>query len=395
MTKNKQDKLRVALIGAGGIAGAHMRYYQDMDDVEMVAAADVVLERAQKSCEEYEIPAAYADYEEMLRQVEPDAVSVCTPNGLHAPCSIAALDAGAHVLVEKPLAMNAREGQQMLDAAEKNNKKLIIGFQNRYDPRTQFIKKLVDDGELGTVLYARVQSLRRRGIPNWGVFGRKDLQGGGPLIDIGVHMLETAHYAMGAPQPVAASGSTYTYIGDKPSNVASVWPNWDYKTYTVEDLAVGHIRFANGAMLSIETSFAAHIEKGEGNFTLMGEKGGTYLGSAGFFPRRQRLHGQHPARLAAQRPGSRRLRPEDAQLRRSRPLRRGNPVARRARADGAEDDGRAVRIGRTGAGSTDRVGVNPTPPQPPTRVRTPQTFPSRLKPSALLRGRIPRSCGAQ
>ena len=264
MTKSKQDKLRVALIGAGGIAGAHMRYYQDMDDVEMVAAVDVVLERAQKYCEEYEIPAAYADYEEMLRQVAPDAVSVCTPNGLHAPCSIAALDAGAHVLVEKPLAMNAREGQKMLDAAEKNGKKLIIGFQNRYDPKTQFIKKLVDDGELGTVLYARVQALRRRGIPNWGVFGRKDLQGGGPLIDIGVHMLEATHYAMGAPKPVAASGSTYTYIGDKPSNVISNWPNWDYKTYTVEDLAVGHIRFANGAMLSIETSFAAHIEKGEG-----------------------------------------------------------------------------------------------------------------------------------
>ncbi|MYF90616.1 MAG: Gfo/Idh/MocA family oxidoreductase, partial [Gemmatimonadetes bacterium] len=106
MAKNKQDKLRVALIGAGGIAGSHMRYYQDMDDVEMVAAADVVLERAQKSCEEYENPAAYADYEEMLRQVEPDAVSVCTPNGLHAPCSIAALNAGAHVLVEKPVGMN-------------------------------------------------------------------------------------------------------------------------------------------------------------------------------------------------------------------------------------------------------------------------------------------------
>ena len=283
MAKTKQDKLRVALIGTGGIAGAHMRYYQDMDDVKMVAAADVVLERAQKYCEEYEIPAAFADYEEMLRQVEPDAVSVCTPNGLHAPCSIAALDAGSHVLVEKPLAMNAREGQQMLDAAEKNNKKLIIGFQNRYDPKTQFIKKLVDDGELGTVLYARVQSLRRRGIPNWGVFGRKDLQGGGPLIDIGVHVLEATHYAMGSPKPVAASGSTYTYIGDKPSNVASIWPNWDYKTYTVEDLAVGHIRFANGAMLSIETSFAAHIEKGEGNFTLMGEKGGATWDPPGFF----------------------------------------------------------------------------------------------------------------
>ena len=100
-----------------------MRYYQDMEDVEMVAVADVALERAQKSCEEYEIPAAFADYEEMLQQVEPDAVSVCTPNGLHAPCSIAALDAGAHVLVEKPLAMNAREGQKMLDRRREKRQK--------------------------------------------------------------------------------------------------------------------------------------------------------------------------------------------------------------------------------------------------------------------------------
>lgn len=279
----KSNKLRVALIGAGGIAKAHIRYYQDMDDVEMVAVADVVLERARACCEEYQIPQAYADYEDLLRQAKPDAVSVCTPNGLHAPCTIAALDAGAHVLVEKPLAMNAREGQKMLDAAEKNGKKLIIGFQNRYDPKTEFVKKLVDDGELGTLLYARVQALRRRGIPNWGVFGRKDLQGGGPLIDIGVHMLETTHYAMGAPKPVAASGSAYTYIGNEPSNVRSHWPNWDHQTYTVEDLMVGHIRFATGAMLSIETSFAAHIEKNEWNFTLMGDKGGANWDPPGFF----------------------------------------------------------------------------------------------------------------
>ncbi|MCY4656151.1 MAG: Gfo/Idh/MocA family oxidoreductase, partial [Gammaproteobacteria bacterium] len=111
-------------------------------------------------------------------------------------------------------------------------------------------------------------------IPNWGVFGRKELQGGGPLIDIGVHVLEMCHFTMGAPKPVAATGLTHTYLGDKPSSVISQWENWDHKTYTVEDLAVGHIRFENGASLSIEASFAAHIEKNEWNFTLMGEKGG-------------------------------------------------------------------------------------------------------------------------
>ena len=281
MEKKSKDKLQVAFIGAGGIAAAHMRYYKEMADVEMVAAADV--EAVESRCQEFEISEAYTDYRKMLRQVKPDAVSVCTPNGLHAPCTIAALNAGAHVIVEKPLAMNAREGEKMLDAARKNRKKLVIGFQHRYEPRTQFIKKAVDSGDLGKIVYGRVQALRRRGIPNWGVFGRKDLQGGGPLIDIGVHVLETTHYVMGSPRPVAASGSTHTYIGNRKSDVVSQWPDWDHKSYTVEDLAVGQIRFENGATLSIEASFAAHIEKNEWNFTLMGEKGGATWDPPGIF----------------------------------------------------------------------------------------------------------------
>ena len=283
MAKSKKDKLRVAFIGAGGIAGAHMRYYKEMEDVEMVAASDVMAANVQSRCEEYEIPEAYSDYKKMLKQVKPDAVSVCTPNGLHAPCTVSALNAGAHVIVEKPLALNASEGQKMLDAAKKNRKKLVIGFQHRYEPRTQFIKKAVDNGDLGNIMYGRVQALRRRGIPNWGVFGRKDLQGGGPLIDIGVHVLETTHYVMGSPKPVAASGSIYTYLGNKKSNVVSMWPNWDHKSYTVEDLAVGQIRFENGATINIEASFAAHIAKEEWNFTLMGEKGGATWDPPGLF----------------------------------------------------------------------------------------------------------------
>ena len=279
----KAKKLRVAFIGAGGIAGAHMRYYQGMDDVEMVALADISEASVAARAEEYSIDGGYTDYKKMLKEVKPDAVSVCTPNGLHAPATIAALNAKAHVIVEKPLAMNAREGQAMLNAAKKNKCKLVIGFQHRYEPRTQFIKKAVDAGKLGQIKFARVQALRRRGIPNWGVFGRKDLQGGGPLIDIGVHVLETTHYAMGSPKPVAASGSIYTYLGNKKSDIASQWPNWDYKSYTVEDLAVGQIRFENGATLHLEASFAAHIKKDEWKFELMGEKGGASWDPPGLF----------------------------------------------------------------------------------------------------------------
>ena len=279
----KSKKLRVAFIGAGGIAGTHMRYLADMDDVELVAMADISEESMGRWTEQFGISAAYTDYKKMLRQVKPDAVSVCTPNGMHAPASIAASNAGAHVIVEKPMAMSGRQAQSMIDAAKKNRRKLVIGFQHRFDPKTKFIKDAVDAGQMGKVVYARVQALRRRGIPNWGVFGRKDLQGGGPLIDIGVHAIEMTHYAMGSPRPVAASGSTFTYLGDRKSDVVSQWPNWDHKSYTVEDLAIGQIRFDNGAVLSIEASFAAHIEKEAWNFTIMGEKGGASWDPPGLF----------------------------------------------------------------------------------------------------------------
>ena len=283
MAKKQSKKLRVAFIGAGGIAGTHMRYLDQMDDVEIVAQADISKGSMVRWAEQYGIADSFTDYGEMLKKVQPDAVSVCTPNGSHAPATIAALRAGAHVIVEKPMAMNGREAQAMINAAKKGKRKLVIGFQYRFDPKTQFIKNAIDGGQVGKVMYGRIQALRRRGIPNWGVFGRKDLQGGGPLIDIGVHALEMTHYAMGSPRPVAASGSTFTYLGDKKSDVVSQWPNWDYKNYTVEDLAIGQIRFENGAILSIEASFAAHIEKNEWNFTLMGEKGGASWDPPGLF----------------------------------------------------------------------------------------------------------------
>lgn len=279
----KKKTLRYAFIGAGGIAGAHMRYLQDMDDVEMVAMADISKAGMEAKAEQFGIDGIYTDVRKMLAEVKPDAVSVCTPNGAHAEGSILASQAGAHVMVEKPMAMTAAEAQKMISTAKKKRRKLVIGFQYRYDPKTTFIKDAVDSGRMGKVVYGRIQALRRRGIPNWGVFGRKDLQGGGPLIDIGVHALEMTHFAMGSPKPVAASGSTFTYLGDRKSNVKSQWPNWDHKNYTVEDLAIGQIRFDNGAVLSIEASFAAHIESNVWNFTVMGEKAGANWDPPGLF----------------------------------------------------------------------------------------------------------------
>jgi predicted dehydrogenase len=276
-SKGKSKKLRYAVIGAGGIAGAHMGPLSQRDDIEFVALADPFPGKKKQYAEQYKIPASglYEDYQKMLKEVQPDAVSVCSPNGMHAENTIAALQAGADVIVEKPMAATVKQAQDMVDLAKKLKRKLVIGFQYRYSPRVSFLKNAIDAGQFGNVLFGRVQALRRRGIPNWGVFGRKDVQGGGGLIDIGVHALEMCHYTMGSPKPVAATGATWTYLGNKPSNkIQSQWSGWDYKTYTVEDLAIGSIRFDNGAVVHIEAGFAAHIEKGVWNFQLMGEKGG-------------------------------------------------------------------------------------------------------------------------
>jgi predicted dehydrogenase len=272
-TASSAKVLRVAVIGAGGIAGTHMNYLSKMADVKLVAASDVREESLAKVKEQFKLEATYTDWNELLKRGDIDAVSVCTPNGLHKQPSIDALNAGCHVLVEKPIAMNATEGEEMLAAAKKNGKQLVIGFQWRFHQTAQMIKRAADEGMFGKILFVRSQALRRRGIPNWGVFGRKDLQGGGPMIDIGVHNMEMCHYIMGSPKPVAASGKIHTYLGDKPSNIESSWPNWDWKSYTVEDLAVGHITFENGAVMHVEASFAMH-GKDVWNFTMMGEKGG-------------------------------------------------------------------------------------------------------------------------
>jgi len=272
--KHMGKKLRIAMVGCGGISNVHLQSYAKFPDVEIVAGVDIKPDRLEWAQREHKVPAVYEDWKKMLKEVQPDAVDVCTPNGVHAAAVIDALNAGCHAMTEKPMAMTPRECEQMIAAAKKNKKKLAVGFQNRFNPHTTFLVNARNEGKFGDIMFVKCQALRRRGIPNWGVFGQKELQGGGPMIDIGVHLVEAAHYMIGSPKPVAASGNIWTYMGNKPSKVASMWPGWDYKTYTVEDLAIGHIRFDNGAIMQIETSFVAHIEKNLWNFTFMGTKGG-------------------------------------------------------------------------------------------------------------------------
>jgi predicted dehydrogenase len=268
------DTLRLAYIGAGGIANYQARYLKDIPGVQIVAAVDIKDQALEKFSANHGVKALYRDWREMLDKETVDAVSVCTPNGTHAQPTIDSLRSGRCVMVEKPRAMSVAECRSMIEAGKASGKPLVVGFQWRYCPAAQFMRRQVEDGVVGDILYTRVQALRRRGIPSWGVFGRKELQGGGPLIDIGVHHIEMAHYIMGKPRPVAACASTFTYLGDRKPDVKTAWGDWDWATYTVEDLAVGFVRFDTGAVMTVESSFAAHIEKDVAAVQILGTRGG-------------------------------------------------------------------------------------------------------------------------
>lgn len=267
-------KLRLGFIGTGAICrNQHLPNWATMPDVELAAICDIDPDVAQTMAEKYGVDKIFTDYNEMLAQVQMDAVDICTPNDFHSKAAVAALNAGKHVMVEKPIAINASEAQAMVDAARTNGKKLQIGHCIRFDSSSQALKRFVDAGAMGDIYYARVQAIRRRGVPAWGVFINKDKQGGGPLIDIGVHVLDLALWLMGHPKPVSATGVTYDKFG-KRENVYNNWGSWDPKDYTVEDFAAGFVRFENGATMTVEASFAANIEKEVFNATLLGTEGG-------------------------------------------------------------------------------------------------------------------------
>ena len=290
----KGKKLRVAIIGCGGIAQSHLKAYQNIPEGEIVAGVDIVKDRREVMRDKWGVPeenlfgadmktgkvTSETAWIEMIKKVKPDAVDVCTPNGLHMQPVVDACKAGCHAMVEKPMAMTPAECEKMIAAAEKSKVKLSVGFQQRYRDVSFAMNKARDNGVFGDIFFVKVKALRRRGIPNWGVFGQKELQGGGPLIDIGVHMLEAAYEFMGCPKPVAASANVWTYMGNKESDTLSTWPGWDWKTYTVEDFAAGQIRFENGAILQIESSFAAHIKEDIHDWEAVGTKGGCKWSSA-------------------------------------------------------------------------------------------------------------------
>lgn len=275
------EKLRVGIIGCGGIAnGKHMPALRSQaDKADMVAFCDIVVERAEKAAKEFGAPGAkvYENYRELLEDGSIDVVHVCTPNRSHCEITVAALEAGKHVMCEKPMAKTAADAQKMLDAARKTGKKLTIGYQNRCRPDSLLMKKAVDAGALGDIYFAKAHAIRRRAVPTWGVFLNEYEQGGGPLIDIGTHALDMTLWLMNNYKPLYVVGNAYHKLAET-ENAANAFGPWDPKEFTVEDSAFGFVTMENGATIVLESSWALNIlDVGEAKTTLCGTKGGADL----------------------------------------------------------------------------------------------------------------------
>ena len=273
------DKIRIGIIGCGGIAnGKHMPALAKLDNAEMVAFCDIVVERAQAAAKQFGAPGAavYEDYRKLLEDKTIDVVHVLTPNRAHSLVAVDALEAGKHVMCEKPMAINSAEAKKMLDAAERCGKKLTIGYQNRQRPDSLYLKQEALDGTFGDIYYAKATAIRRRAVPTWGVFLNEYEQGGGPLIDIGTHALDLTLWTMNNYKPKYCVGTTYHALNnDKPENQGNSWGPWDPAKFTVEDCAFGFVVMENGATVALDSSWAINmLDPREAVTTICGTKAG-------------------------------------------------------------------------------------------------------------------------
>ena len=269
--------VKVGIIGCGGIAnGKHMPSLSKIQNVQMVAFCDIVREKAEKAAADYGVEGAkvYTDYKELLKDKEIEVVHVCTPNRSHSFITVDALEAGKHVMCEKPMAKTYAEAKLMLEAAQRTGKKITIGYQSRHRANYQYLKRAADNGELGEIYFAKANARRRRAVPTWGVFLNEYEQGGGPLIDIGTHALDLTLWIMNNYKPKMVVGTVYKKLGDQ-TETANAWGDWDPKEYTVEDSAFGFIVMENGATIELESSWALNtLDVEEATTTVCGTKGG-------------------------------------------------------------------------------------------------------------------------
>ncbi|MBR7184215.1 MAG: Gfo/Idh/MocA family oxidoreductase [Clostridia bacterium] len=277
MAIGANEIIRIGIIGCGGIAnGKHMPSLAKVKNAKMVAFCDIIEERALKAREKYGTPdcAVYTDYKKLLEDKTIDVVHVLTPNRSHSFITVDALEAGKHVMCEKPMAINSAEAQKMLDAAKRTGKKLTIGYQTRHRTDSLYLKQEIEAGTLGDIYYAEALAIRRRAVPTWGVFLNEYEQGGGPLIDIGTHALDLTLWMMDNYSPKYCVGTTYHALNNSVEQ-GNDWGNWDPAKFTVEDSAFGFVVMENGATINLRASWALnYADPQEAKTLLCGTKAG-------------------------------------------------------------------------------------------------------------------------
>ncbi|MDW2800632.1 Gfo/Idh/MocA family oxidoreductase [Clostridium boliviensis] len=270
------ESLKLGIIGCGGIAnGKHLPSVKQEGRAEVVAFCDIVEERACEAAKKYGTKDAkvFTDYRELIK-LDLDAVYVCTPNRSHCEITVAALNAGRHVMCEKPMAINYNQAMEMVEAARKTGKLLNIGYQNRYRADSIYLKQECANGELGEIYYAKAKAIRRRAVPTWGVFLNEYEQGGGPLIDIGTHALDLTLWMMNNYKPKSVVGTIYHKLNGE-RQPANAWGPWEPDNFTVEDSAFGFVIMEDGATITLEASWALNsLDVHEAKTVLCGTKAG-------------------------------------------------------------------------------------------------------------------------
>ncbi len=272
------EKLRIGIVGAGNIAqSAHLPAYAKRDDIEIAAIADLNLARAQGAAEKFGIPAAFDSAEALLAGAQVDCIDICVWNRWHCDVAVAAARAGKHILCEKPMALNLEHALRMKEAVEAAGVTFMMAVPTRYGTESQYLARMVAEGRLGEIYYAKTAAVRRRGTPlGWFTDTRKS--GGGPVIDIGVHCIDRTWYLMGRPRPLRVSAMTSSRIGDYQTKGVDRWValDSDVTAFDTEDSAAGVIHFEGGACLLFEVSWALNAPPA--NYTqICGTKGGATL----------------------------------------------------------------------------------------------------------------------
>lgn len=272
--------LKIGFIGCGSIANfKHFPGMIQQKGVDLCAFCDLVIERAEAAAKKYGTPGArvYKDYRKLLADKSIDAIHVLTPNISHCEITVAALEAGKHVICEKPMATTVEDAQKMIDAQKRSGKLLTIGYQYRHMENNKLMKKVIDAGLIGDIYYAEASSIRRRGVPTWGVFTDKSKQGGGALIDIGTHALDLTLWMMNNYEPVCVDGISFEKLGKllepEEQGNGEMGP-WNNKTFDVEDSAMGFVKMKNGAIIYLKASWALNMATNPCQVLLCGTKGG-------------------------------------------------------------------------------------------------------------------------